>query len=93
LRVLPRGLELGQPALEERRKQLVSLAGVCGQGLSKLCDAGRTVAEPSARPTGEQRAYSLIEPEAVRSADFKDGVRRAAGGFGIVTKPIDKALK
>src|SRR5208282_2192270 len=49
-------------------------------------------AEPSARPTGGQRAYSQIEPETMPSADFEDGVRRAAGGLGIVAKHVEQCL-
>jgi hypothetical protein len=56
LRVLSFGFELGEPALEEGRIQLVSLVGVRRQGLSKLRHAGHLIAEPSARPTGEHRA-------------------------------------
>jgi Transposase DDE domain len=70
---LPVGFELGEPALEKRRKHLVSLVGVCRQRLSKLGHAGHTVAEPSARPTGGQRAESQIEAEAMRSADLEEG--------------------
>src|SRR5207248_2089089 len=55
--------------------------------------AGHRVAEPSARPTGEQRSLSQILPEAVPSADFEEGVRRAAAGFGIVTNRIEQGLE
>ena len=45
------------------------------------------------RPTGGQRSESQKEPESVPSADFDEGVRRAAAGFGVVTKRIKQGLE
>jgi hypothetical protein len=50
VRVIPLGFELGEPALEERDKQLVSLAEICRQRFSETGHRAFAIAEPDARP-------------------------------------------
>src|SRR5262249_42087413 len=75
--------DLRQESLEKRSDRFVCQPGIFRQPLTKLWNAGFSIAKPDARPAPIKVAYCLVIRKAQSLTEFDNSLGRAEDRFGI----------
>ena len=83
--------ELGEPSLEERQVQLVSLVGEGRHALPHLSHAGLAIAQPSSSPATNHSSIRQILREPIFLAERDKGFSSRQQCFGVAAKSFKES--